>query len=83
MMHIFTTNTGYCLKGNKDINRNLMVQSRSHVASNEFHGDFVFTSPQVEEDNTIVSHITDLFENYNEDHPYCSDDIKLSYGSTL
>ena len=65
-MHIYTTNDGYCINGNDDMSRNLMSKSPSHVANTEFYGDFVFTFPHVEADNTKLASITELFENYNE-----------------
>ena len=80
-MHIYTTNAGTCLNEIKHTNRNLLSQARSHTVNNQFYGDFV-TSPHVE-DNSKATVLVDLFENYNQDAPYCSDDIKLSYGSTL
>ena len=80
-MHIYTTNTGLCLNDHKDTNsRNLSSQTRSHAVNDQFYGDFVI-SPHVEDDSKATS-LSDLFKNYNQDNPYCSDDLKLSYGTT-
>jgi hypothetical protein len=80
MMHIYTTNTGYyCALDNS--RRYLASQSRNNSLVNTFHGDVVMTTPYEEDDGETS--ITDLFKNYDNNHPYCSSDLKKSYGSTF
>jgi len=80
MMHIYTTNTGdECNIPTSSYNDGTMDIGRRLNNEQYFHGDVVMTSPFVEEASNVIFSATELFENYNEVHPFCTSDIKVSY----
>jgi len=81
MMHIYTTNSGECDQdtyGYKSQTMSYATNVRRLAGEQDFFSDVVMTS-YAEPENEVTS-TTDWFENYNERHPFCNSDIRISYG---
>jgi len=79
MMHIYTTNSGECDEAYNPETMSYATNFRRLAGEQNFFSDVVMTS-YVEPKSNEITDISDLFENYNLKHPFCTNDVKIGYG---
>ena len=85
-MHVYTTNTGECDlsfhpydEESMSYVANEMYDSRKLSTEQSFLGDTIISS-YTEAGSKDVASVDQLFENYNQQHPFCVEDLKIGYG---